>query len=57
MDFVGGASLVTGFVNENTIDEMMIFVIPTLSNEGIPLFTEITSKQSLELLDTTSYDN
>jgi dihydrofolate reductase len=57
MDFVGGASLVTAFLNQNAIDEMMIFVIPTLSNEGIPLFTEITSKQSLELLDTTSYDN
>ena len=54
---VGGANLVTSFINQNAIDELMIFVIPKLLNEGIPLFNEILSKQSLKLKESKAYDN
>ncbi|MDA1208650.1 MAG: dihydrofolate reductase family protein [bacterium] len=54
---VGGTNVVTSFLNAGAIDEMMIFVIPTLLNEGIPLFKEVASVQSLKLHETTSYDN
>jgi len=54
---VGGTNLVTSFLNSQAIDEMMIFVVPTLLNKGISLFNEISSKQSLKLKESTSYDN
>lgn len=54
---VGGASVVASFLNKQAIDEMMIFIIPTLLNEGIPLFQGATEKSSLKLLNTESYSN
>lgn len=35
---VGGANIANQFLKENLIDEMRIFIIPTLLGKGIPLF-------------------
>lgn len=54
---VGGANVVSEYLNRGKIDEMMIFVIPALLQEGIPLFTDISSTSSLRLLNSVSYEN
>jgi dihydrofolate reductase len=38
---VGGASLVRQFLEARLIDELMLFVVPVLLGEGIPLFQQV----------------
>jgi dihydrofolate reductase len=54
---VGGSQLLASFWNEALIDEIRLFVIPTLLNEGIPLFRGISRQTSLTLVGSESYDN
>ncbi len=54
---IGGASLITVFVNAGLLDEIRLFVIPTLVRRGIPLFRDISRAPVLELLESTAYPN
>jgi dihydrofolate reductase len=54
---VGGPGLLTGFLNEDQVDEMIVFVMPVLLREGIPLFSNLTIELVLSLIDTTEYSN
>lgn len=54
---VGGPELLTGFLNEEQVDELIIFIMPVLLNEGIRLFTDIKKHPQLTLTDSKSYDN
>ena len=46
---VGGANLITQFINEGLLDELILTIIPKILGNGIPLFTEITQLKKLEL--------
>jgi dihydrofolate reductase len=54
---VGGARLVAAFLNAGLVDEIRLFVIPTLLGAGIPLFRDITAAPGLDLLDSRPYPN
>ena len=54
---VGGATLITNFLNENQINEMRIFVMPILLGDGIALFQNIKIVPKLTLQGTKNYSN
>ena len=39
------------------VDEMMLFIIPTLLGKGILLFLEVNTHPDLHLLEATAYGN
>ncbi|EAY30378.1 riboflavin biosynthesis protein RibD C-terminal domain protein [Microscilla marina ATCC 23134] len=53
---VGGGNLLTSFLNEGLVDEMIIAIAPVVIGEGLPLFPNVPQETTLELVDTTSYD-
>jgi dihydrofolate reductase len=53
---VGGGSLLTAFLNEGVVDEMIISIAPVIIGDGLPLFPNMPKETSLELVDSTSYD-
>lgn len=53
---VGGAKLLSSFMQAKLVDEWIIFVMPTLLGEGIPLFQYLSQVIQLNLLDTKKYD-
>ena len=52
---VGGADLVSQFVNRHLIDEYILFVMPLLLGRGIRLFRDLRSPTPLELERAVSY--
>ncbi len=54
---VGGPTLLSEFINEGLVDKFMIFVMPTLLGEGIPLFQKLEAKPVLSLIDMNKYKN
>jgi len=54
---VGGPGLLESFMNEDQVDEMIIFVMPVLLRGGIPLFRDLKAEPLLTLIDTTQYSN
>ncbi len=54
---VGGPTLLSEFLNEKLIDEFMIFIMPTLLGEGIPLFQQLETQTNLSLINTKKYKN
>ena len=53
---VGGAEIISTFMNLNLVDEMILSVIPVLLGNGISLFKNITKEVKLELVKTTDYN-
>ncbi|MCJ8208175.1 dihydrofolate reductase family protein [Mucilaginibacter sp. RS28] len=51
----GGASLISNFLQNRLIDELLLSVHPILLGEGKPLFQGIKSRIGLQLLDSTPY--
>ena len=51
----GGASLTTSFINDRLLDQLVLSVHPLLLGEGKPLFTSITDRLPLRLLDTKTF--
>ncbi len=47
---VGGAQVVSSFLNEQLVDRLMIFIVPILLAEGIRLFTNIEQETPLTLI-------
>lgn len=53
---VGGAEIITTFMNLGFIDEIILSIIPVVLGSGIPLFTNIEKEAKLQLIKTTEYD-
>jgi dihydrofolate reductase len=54
---VGGAALITTFMNAALVDEMRLFVMPAFVGQGIPLFQDITLQPVLALQASVAYPN
>jgi len=52
---VGGASLISQFMNKSLLDEMIITVVPRLLGKGIPLCPEIKGIFRLEFQDNKNF--
>lgn len=53
---VGGAQIISAFLKNQAIDEIIISFIPVLLGKGIPLFENIENEIKLELIKTKKYD-
>jgi dihydrofolate reductase len=53
----GGASLVTTFINEGLVDELMLAVHPVLLGNGKPLFQNIQQRVKLQLADAKTFSS
>jgi dihydrofolate reductase len=53
---VGGADIISTFLNLKFVDEIILSVIPVALGKGIPLFKNIKEEVKLELVKTTEYD-
>ena len=54
---MGGAGIIGSFLDEGTIDEFIIHVIPTFIGEGIPLIARGRRTVPLKLLSTKKYSD
>ena len=54
---IGGGQLNTLFLENQLIDELLLFVHPIFLGKGIPLFSNLDSEHSLKLLETKPYEN
>jgi dihydrofolate reductase len=52
---MGGAGIIASFLDEGEIDEFMIFVIPKLIGEGIPLIAPRRRTLPLTLISCTKF--
>lgn len=52
---IGGGKLNSMLLNENMIDEIIVFVMPIILTDGIDLFEELPKETNLNLLETKSY--
>jgi dihydrofolate reductase len=52
---VGGGKVVSNFLNEGLIDEVMIFVVPILLKEGVSLYSELDKEIKLKLIEAIPY--
>jgi dihydrofolate reductase len=53
---VGGGEIVTAFLNENAIDEMIISVIPILLGKGIRLFQHELKETRFGLVSAQTFE-
>lgn len=53
----GGASLTSSLMNLGLIDELSLAVHPILLGKGKPLFSDISGRIHLELIDTKTYSS
>lgn len=54
---VGGSELISLFMNNSLIDEMIITYIPVILGFGIPLFSHIKEKSSWKVISSSIFDN
>ena len=53
---IGGADIISTFLNLELVDEIILSIIPVVLGKGIPLFKNIQKEVKLELIKTTDYD-
>ncbi|HOW31697.1 MAG TPA: dihydrofolate reductase family protein [Bacteroidales bacterium] len=53
---VGGGEIITAFLNEHAIDEMIISVVPIILGKGIRLFAHQPAETHFELVSSTAFD-
>ncbi|WP_179361927.1 dihydrofolate reductase family protein [Nitrosopumilus oxyclinae] len=53
---VGGAEIITTFMNLGLIDEIILSIIPVVLGSGVPLFNKIQKETKFQLIKTTEYD-
>ena len=51
----GGSSLISSFINEGLVDELMLAIHPLVLGKGKPLFENIHERMKLELTDTKTF--
>ena len=54
---IGGTQINEFFMNNELINEIMLFIMPVTLGTGIPLFTKGTKKSAFKLLETKPYAN
>ena len=54
---VGGSNLITNFLNENQVDELILYIMPILLTKGIPLFKNLNEELKLTPMNKKSYKN
>ena len=54
---VGGSNLLSSFLNERQVDELIIFIMPIILKEGIPLFSNIETSPQISLKSIKKYQN
>lgn len=52
---VGGAQIITSFLKQKIVDDIIVTIIPVLLGNGIRLFKNMTSETKLELIKTEKY--
>lgn len=52
---VGGGKVVTQFINEGLLEEMIMHYIPVFLSRGIPLIAAVTTALPLNLVDSKAY--
>ena len=52
----GGASLTTSLLNEDLVDEFWLAIHPIVLGAGKPMFTMISDRIKLQLIDSKTYD-
>ncbi len=52
---VGGAQIITSFLKQKVVDEIIITTIPIILGKGIPLVQNIESEIKIELIKTQKY--
>lgn len=53
---IGGAAINTPLFNAGLIDEMMVFVMPIVLGDGIPLFARSPNTNEIQLIDNKVYE-
>ncbi len=52
----GGAAFVSALIKHGLVDEFHLFINPVAIGNGMTIFKEVVSKQSLTLIKSTSFD-
>src|SRR5580704_16690907 len=52
----GGAGFNSSLIKEKLIDELHLFVNPAVIGEGLPIFKNISAKQSFKLIKSIPFD-
>jgi len=52
---VGGGQVISRFLEEGLVDEILLFIVPVILGEGIPLYTGFKREISLKLIGATPY--
>ncbi len=52
---VGGGQIICSFLNEGLVDELLLFIVPVLLKEGIPLYPALNRQIGLKLMEIASY--
>ena len=53
---VGGGQIISTFLNNRIVDDIILSIIPVVLGKGIPLFQNIQKETKLELVKTTNHD-
>ncbi|AKB76572.1 Dihydrofolate reductase [Methanosarcina horonobensis HB-1 = JCM 15518] len=54
---VGGSQLIKVFLEEDLVDDMIVFVVPIILGSGISLFDRIGKEFRLKIVDTERYES
>ncbi len=54
---IGGSEINTLLLNAGLIDQLILFIIPVVLGEGIPLFKEFSETRRLKMKETRTYSN
>ena len=54
---VGGSNLLSSFLNKKKVDKLIIFIMPIILKEGIPLFNNIKTPPQISLENIKKYKN
>ena len=53
---VGGAKIITSFLKQRAVDEIILTKVPIILSDGIPLFQNLEDETKLELIKIQKYD-
>lgn len=53
---IGGGQIISSFVNNGIVDQIILSIVPIVIGKGIPLFQNIQKEMKLELVKTSNYD-
>jgi len=54
---IGGSQIIKVFLEEDLVQDLIIFVVPVILGSGIPLFDQIQKEIGLKLINTERYES